>query len=74
MKVLSYNGSTDGLRWGDVRLGPVTRRFTVDLLSGKVRLFDVNEKRLKGGAARREDCDPERLALAHELLFGATTA
>lgn len=64
------HGDKDGIRWGDLRF-PLhgSRRFTHDLIGGKVRLYHHPKTNDFGGNSRfAEDVDPERVAAALRVL------
>lgn len=65
MKILSKSGQSDGIRWGDVGWGNHRRRYQFDLLTGSVRLFEMDGRSNCGAT---EDLDPQRIAAVRALL------
>lgn len=65
MKVLSYHGDRDGIRWGDLGLGNHRRRFVLDLFTGQVRLYQMDHR---GMVERTEDTDPAHIEQARKAL------
>jgi hypothetical protein len=66
VRVLSYEGAHDGLRWGEVVAGPgQPQHFTFDRLSGRVRLW----RNLRSPEFAEEDTDPARIAAATAVIL-----
>lgn len=69
--ILTQHGSTDGLRFGDIRLGNHGRRYVHDRLSGKVSLYQMSRRSLGLGDDLDQDHDPERIEAARAALDAA---
>ena len=69
-RVLSVNGGLDGIRWGDIRFGWLVRRWVLDRLSGEVRLWDIDSRKLRNCEVV-EDLEPERLRAARQAIAEA---
>lgn len=66
-RVVSCHGSRDGVRWGDIRFGWICRRWTLDLHTGTVRLYDMDDRHERFERPT-EDLDPERVRAARQAI------